>query len=482
MRTEHDCLGSMSLKGTLYYGIQTQRNVSASTVTGISLGVGAQDFLIALAHIKKAAAYANFDAGHLEDDKAKAIAVACHEVITGHYLDQFPVDIFTGGGGVGMNMNMNEVLANRANEICTGHKGYDHIHPNTHVNMGQSTNDVVPAAMHLALHTMLQNVRQACIELKNCFEKKSKEYENSVKLARTCLQDALPITFGQELSGHVAFLQRQISTLEQRMHSCLHLPLGGTAVGTGLGTMPGFVPAFYQHLQQALQLNVQQNANLFDALSHADFYGDIAYTLKSLASGLSKIASDLRLLSSGPRGGLGELKLPEILPGSSIMPGKINPTIPELIMQIYFQVSGHEHTVSLATERGDLNLNVWEAVILKCLSESCMLLQRGMQHFAHQCITGLELQEAYCQEQAENSTALGAVISTVFGYEIGLSIVKKAQKENKSIAQVVVEAHLLTQEEAAELLRPINLTSAEKSWQLITELKKIHNRNTSSAT
>ncbi len=468
MRIEHDFLGQMELEDQAYYGIQTVRGVQNSNVTGHTYGEDGMKVVRAMARIKKAAALANEQIGALDEKRAWAIGVAADEVLAGKLDDQFPVDMVTGGGGVSIHMNLNEVLAHRASMLLDGME----VHPNTHVNMGQSTNDVLPSAMLLTTHSLILEVVKAVDVLAEAVAERAEAFKDVVKLGRTCLQDAMPVTVGQELTGWHSFLLRHRQLLLYRADECLELPLGGTAVGTGVGAMPGYVEAVYPHLKTLTGYNVKPAANFFDAMQFADEYVHVSATLKSLAAGVSKMASDLRILSSGPRGGFGELRLPAVLPGSSIMPGKMNPILPELMIEIYLLVHGNDASVTMAAERGELDLNVWEAVITKCILESCRLLTRGLPRFARDCIAGLEVNEAHCHRQASTSAAIAMVISAVFGYETGSAVARKALEENKTVAEVAVEQGLMDEETAKNLLDPSLMTHGDSMADAIAKLRK----------
>ena len=472
MRVEHDFLGEMELEDANYYGIQTARGVAASQVTGRTYGQEARALIDALARIKKAAALANCRVGGLDRDRAGAIARAADEVLKGRWYSQFPVDLITGGGGVSLHMNMNEVLARRASELLEGVE----VHPNTHVNMGQSTNDVLPSAMLLTTHQRLLEVRDAVRVLRRSVSRRAEELSDVVKLGRTCLQDAVPVTVGQELSGWSSFLARQEGALERCAGDCLVLPLGGAAVGTGAGCLPGYVREVYHALWKICGLPVRPAENLFDSMQNADGYIRVSAALKALAAGVSKMASDLRLMSSGPRGGLGELVLPAVLPGSSIMPGKSNPVLPELMIQIYFLVCGNDAAVTLAAERGELELNVWEAVLSKCTMESCRLLSRGLPLFAKDCIDGLRVREDHCRRQAEASTAAASVIAAVFGYEAGSRVARDAIQRERTVREIAVEQGLLDEETARRLLDPSQMTDGGAMARAISALRETLDR------
>ena len=478
-RTEHDFLGSMELDDSVYYGIQTVRGLGLSGLTGRSIAQATPELVHFCAAIKKAAALANAEIGGLDNSVRDAIVRACDEVMAGRLADQFPTDVFTGGGGISINMNVNEVIANRANEIITGSKGSDAVHPNSHVNMCQSTNDVIPAAMLLAFRSLLLGLATETEALRQTFLAKADEFKDVCKLGRTCLQDALPMTLGQEFSGYAAFAGRHVSLLGAAADACLALPLGATAIGTGVGALPGYREGVYRHLRDITAWPLRPEENLFDALQNADGYVRLSAVVKSLAVGLGKIAADLRLLSSGPRGGFGEIRLPAVTPGSSIMPGKINPILPELMRQVSFQICGNDVAVSMAAENGELELNVWESVILRCLADSCMLLSRSIPLFRDKCVAGIDADAAVCLEQAEASTATAALVAAVFGYETGCDVAREAVDTGKKIVQVVIDRGMLGEQAARDLLNPANLIDGGAMERVVAETRRaIAEKNT----
>ena len=475
-RWEHDLIGDMELDDSNYYGIQTTRGMKYTPGTGLTMNVEEKELIYYLAVVKKAAALANGDIGAIPSDISKAIAQACDEVMSGKYNDQFEVDLFTGGGGITPHMNMNEVLANRASEILTGKKDYANVHPNTHVNKCQSTNDVFPTAILLAVHKKLLGLIEETKKLGEVFSAKSEEFRDVVKIGRTCLQDALPITLGQEFSGYASFTKRQVKFLEEISGECLEVPLGGTAVGTGLGCEPGYKETVDLYLKEITGWNVRLSANYFDSFQHGDLYMKISYGMKALSAGLSKISADFRLMSSGPRAGLGEISLPDILPGSSIMPGKVNPTLPELMNQVCFQVSGNDTTISMAVEHCDLDLNVWESVIGKCLFESLSVLTNSIALFRDYCVAGIRANREICRKYAEESISLSAVISSLFGYPAGSRVAKIAADKKISVGEAAIEAGLLTSQEAEEVLNPLNLTDCSLTEKMIRKFRLDHNK------
>ncbi len=356
-RIERDCLGEMEIPDDLYYGIQTTRVMGVSGVLGEKV-IKYPYLHRALTQMKKAAALANAEIGALSPEIAQAIAWACDQVLTGKYDDQFPLDMFQGGGYTCVNMNINEVVGNLANEHLTGHKGQDKVHPNTHVNMGQSTNDVVTSAEHLCIYPALDLLAPELDKLADAFQGKADEFADVVKVGRTCLQDAVPLTLGQEFGGYAEFCRRQAANIRGLRDECFELIVGATAVGTGMGAAPGYQEAFYKHLSAQLGENVRSTKNLFDGMQNDDFCVKVSAAVKQAACGISKIAKDLRIMSSGPRAGFGEITLPSLSPGSSIMPGKINPILPELVSQVAQQTCGNDVVISMAFEQGELEISV----------------------------------------------------------------------------------------------------------------------------
>lgn len=469
-RYESDSLGALPIPQDAYYGIHTERGRQNFAVSGKSIGQF-PEFIRCLAMIKKATALANQEIGALAAPVAEAIAKAADEVIEGKIkADQFPVDIIQGGGCVSTHMNINEVLANRANELITGEKGYEFVHPNNHVNMGQSTNDVLPSALKITLHFYILNLINSLQLLEDTLKAKVEEFKDVVKLSRTCLQDAVPITLGQEFSAYLALVSRGIRQLEKQADACLDIPLGATAVGTSLGTRPGYLETIYPKLREVTGLTIRQDENFFDGLQSGDFFIEFSGTLKAVATGLSKMATDFRLLSSGNRTGMMEIVLPAVQAGSSIMPGKVNPSYPELINQVAYQVCGNDLTVTMAVEGIELDLNIWDSIISKCLFESCELLTRSVPLFTQKCVKGIKANRTECRRQAENTLSLALVISIVYGYEVGVMVAKHAHKNRLSIKEAAISLNILSEELAEELLDPMMLTDASRSVEIINKM------------
>lgn len=466
MRIEHDALGERQLDDKLYYGIQTLRAKENFAISGKTIAQ-IPDFVTSIVQIKQAAAMANHRVGVLDATVCNAICQAAQEILEQLNPQDFVIDIYHGGGGTSANMNVNEVLANRANEIVTGYKGYDSVHPNTHVNMGQSTNDVIPAAMKMTVYRSLLQLEQVLNGFIASLERKEAEFNEVVKLGRTCFQDALPITLGQQFSGYRSAFKRMLNDVREVQVTCLELPLSATAVGTEFGTFPGYKESLYQVLKETTGINWSLEHNLFDGLQNADLWLKVSAVTKAVALNLNKLAGDLRLMSSGPRAGLGEITLPAVQPGSSIMPGKINPVMPEMAMQVYFRVLGNDVAISRACE-GELDLNVWESLILNCVTESCYLLTGCMPLLVEKCIDGIVANTDKCHQDAEQSLALSTVIATLFDYQTASKLAKQAEAENKTIKQVVIENELMDEAEAERYLDPLMMTSPDRFNQLFS--------------
>ena len=469
-RIERDCLGEMEIPDDLYYGIQTTRVMGVSGVLGEKV-IKYPYLHRALTQMKKAAALANAEIGALSPEIAQAIAWACDQVLTGKYDDQFPLDMFQGGGYTCVNMNINEVVGNLANEHLTGHKGQDKVHPNTHVNMGQSTNDVVTSAEHLCIYPALDLLAPELDKLADAFQGKADEFADVVKVGRTCLQDAVPLTLGQEFGGYAEFCRRQAANIRGLRDECFELIVGATAVGTGMGAAPGYQEAFYKHLSAQLGENVRSTKNLFDGMQNDDFCVKVSAAVKQAACGISKIAKDLRIMSSGPRAGFGEITLPSLSPGSSIMPGKINPILPELVSQVAQQTCGNDVVISMAFEQGELEISVWAPTHYKNLFESFDLLTKVIPLFIEKCINGIEANRERCRKEARETIALSTVVAATLGYPEGVKVSHYAQEHNLAVADAVLEMGIMTKEEAdllldlALLVDPARMSEAIAKWK-----------------
>lgn len=474
-RIERDCLGEMEISNDCYYGIQTHRMLKVSGAAHMPI-VFYPEIFRALAQIKKACAQANAEVGAMKPEIAQAIAKACDMTMDGSFDDQFPLDMWQGGGYTCLNMNMNEVLGNMANELMTGNKGQETVHPNTHVNMGQSTNDTIPSATHLACLPMIDSIIVGVEALQKAFEVKADEFADVVKVGRTCWQDALPLTLGQEFGGYASLIRRTAQKFKRIRPECLELVMGGTAVGTGLSAAPGMKEAFYRHISENLGEEVRPMDNLFDGFQNSDLMVNLSGLVKELACSLSKISKDLRLMSSGPRAGWMEIELPSLSPGSSIMPGKINPTVPEMVIQIAHQVVGNDVAISMAYDEGELDLNVWDATFYKCLFESMRLVSEELVILRRDCVEGIKAKRERCQEEAEGSIALSTVVAASLGYPEGVRVAHYAEKHGVTVKEAVLAMNLMTEEEAQILLDPIIMTDPVKMAPAIAQFKKLKNK------
>ena len=470
-RIERDCLGEMAIDDSHYYGIQTTRMMKVSGAAGFPVNVY-PDMHIALCQIKKAAALANADIGAMKPEIAKAISDAADKVIAGGYEAEFPLDMWQGGGYTCVNMNVNEVLGNLANEILTGHKGQDTVHPNTHVNMAQSTNDTIPSATHLAIVPRLDKIVAELKLLQASFAKKAEEFKDIVKVGRTCWQDALPVTLGQEFGGFTSVTAGLIKKLQAVRPGCLELIMGGNAVGTGLGAAPGYMDAFYKHISEEVGEKVTPMANIFDGFQNSNQVLVVSAVVKEIACTLSKICKDLRLMSSGPRAGWMEINLPALSPGSSIMPGKINPTVPEMVIQIAHQVIGNDVAITVAIDEGELDLNVWDSTFYKCLFESLQIVAGEIGILREHCIDGITANVERCREEAEGSIALSTVVAATFGYPKGVEVAHYCEKNHCNVKDAVVAMGLMTKEQAVVLVDPALMANPEKMAPIVARFKK----------
>ncbi len=461
-RKEHDLLGEREVPYESYFGVQTLRAMENFNITGVTLSF--YPVLIeSLAMVKLAAAEANYELGLLEEPVHSAIVQACREIIKGKYHQHFVVDMIQGGAGTSTNMNANEVIANRALEIMGHEKGeYQYCHPNNHVNLSQSTNDAYPTAVKLALIFSNQSLIIILEELVQAFRKKAEEFSQVIKMGRTQLQDAVPMTLGQSFEAYAATLEEEIQRLNENVDLFLEINMGGTAIGTGINADPDYAKVVVKYLRKITGLEVKTAKNLVEATQDTGAFIMYSSALKRLAIKLSKISNDLRLLSSGPRAGLNEINLPAMQPGSSIMPGKVNPVIPEVVNQIAFKVIGNDLTVSLAGEAGQLELNVMEPVIVQSLFESLEMLKNGMKTFRARCIEGITANEKQCREMVQNSIGLVTALNPVLGYETSSMLAKEAAETNKGVYELVLEKKLLSRKELDELLAPEHMIQPHK--------------------
>jgi len=455
-RTEHDSLGDKEVPVNACYGIQTLRALENFPISGIRQY---SEFIIATALIKKAAAMTNMETGKLDRRRGSAISKAAEEIIKGKLHDQFVVDVFQAGAGTSHNMNANEVIANRAIEILCGAKGdYSVIHPNDHVNMSQSTNDVFPSAMRIAAVFATDKLMSELDGLSKALHSKGKEFDRIIKSGRTHLQDAVPIRLGQEFESYSVIIDNVSKEIRQARERLIVLGIGGSAVGTGVNTHPRYQNKILLHLGRLTGIKFTGSKNLIASMQSMGDFLMFSGVLRLLAVELIKIANDLRLMSSGPRTGLAEIRLPAVQPGSSIMPGKVNPVMAEALNMTAFQVIGNDTAITLATQAGQLELNVMMPVINYNLQQSIHLLTNVIKVFTDRCIKGIEANGDRCREFAEKSPGLATILNQVIGYEAAAGIAKEALVSGKTIRELVVEKGILSQKDADKLLDPFRMT------------------------
>ena len=455
-RLERDSLGEIHVPADAYWGAQTQRAVENFPVSNATFG---RRFVRALGIVKKAAAQANRDLGLLGEDTAAQITAAAEEVIAGDHDDQFPVDVFQTGSGTSSNMNANEVIANRATELAGGEVGSREIHPNDHVNYGQSSNDVIPTAMHVAaLEAVERDLLPALETLREELEAAEEEFADVVKTGRTHLQDATPVTLGQEFGGYRTQVEKGRDRVDGTRDSLSELALGGTATGTGLNTDPEFPRRAVEYISAETGLEFREADDHFEAQAAHDAMSEGHGALRTVAGSLNKIANDLRLLASGPRNGLGELEQPENQPGSSIMPGKVNPVVAESVNQVHKQVVGNDATIAAGAAEGQLELNLYKPVIAHAFLQSTRLLANASETFAERFVARIEANRDHCEQQVEQSMALATALNPAIGYDKASEVAKTALAENKSVREVAVEKGYLSEQEATEVLAPRKMT------------------------
>jgi aspartate ammonia-lyase len=461
-RTEKDLLGKREVPQEVYYGIQTMRGIENFTISGVTLNFF-PELIISLAMVKMAAARANHELDLLPTPITNAIVRACHEIINGKFHQHFVIDMIQGGAGTSTNMNANEVIANRALEILGYEKGqYVYCHPNNHVNLSQSTNDAYPTAVKIAIiksNVKLVEVLQTLIE---GMKQKEKEFAHVIKMGRTQLQDAVPMTLGQTFGAYVTTLEEEVKRLNANVNLLKEVNMGGTAIGTGINADPDYSEKVIRQLQQITGLDIRLASNLVEATQDTGAFVMYSATVKKLAVKLSKICNDLRLLSSGPRAGLNEINLPPMQPGSSIMPGKVNPVIPEVVNQIAFKVIGNDLTVTLAAESGQLELNVMEPIIVQSLFESIEMLKNGMTTLLHRCIYGVTANEEHCRNTVMNSIGLVTALNPVLGYEACTLLAQEAMLTNRGVYELVLEKNMLSKEALDEILKPENMIGPQR--------------------
>ena len=460
-RVESDLLGELQVPAEAYYGVQTQRAINNYKISGKHM-CDYPEYVKAIAYVKLAAAEANHELGQLPDDVADAICRACREIIDGKFHENFVTDMVQGGAGTSVNMNANEVIANRALELMGYEKGdYQHCWPNDHCNCGQSTNDVYPTTIRLTFIEMNKQLVAALERLVASFRKKGEEFKNNIKMGRTQLQDAVPMTSGQEFTAFANTLEEEIGNLNRNVELMLEINMGATAIGTGLNAVPGYAELCSKKLAELTGENFTLGKDLVEATPDTGDYVSYSGALKRLAVKLSKICNDLRLMASGPRCGLHEINLPPMAPGSSIMPGKVNPVIPEVTNQTCFKVIGNDTTVMIAAEAGQLQLNVMEPVITQCIIESQTWLGRAMDTLRERCVDGITVNAEHNAETVRNSIGIVTALNPYIGYKNSTKIAKEALETGASVYDLVLRDKILTKEKLDAILDPKHMLDPE---------------------
>lgn len=471
-RVEKDFLGEKQVPSAAYYGIQTLRASENFPISGYRLN---EALIRALAMVKKAAAIANMEICGLNPRIGKAIVAAAEEIMAGKWHDQFIVDPIQGGAGTSINMNMNEVIANRALELIGEEKGkYNIISPNTHVNMSQSTNDAFPTAIHIATLELLQQLLDVMEDMHDAFAKKAKQFDGIIKLGRTHLQDAVPIRLGQEFEAYRRVLRRDIKRISDTRQQLYEVNMGATAVGTGLNADPRYIDRVVKLLAEWSEFPLLPADDLVDATQNTDTYTQVSAALKICMVNMSKIANDLRLMASGPRAGLNEIRLPPRQAGSSIMPGKVNPVMAEVINQIAFQIIGNDHIICMASEAGQLELNVMEPIMAYHLLQSIVMMRNGFRVFTDYCLQGIEANEKQLREYVEKSVGIITAVNPYIGYETATRIAREAILTGKSVRELCLEMNVLTEAELNSILDPYEMTHVGMTGQR----RKKHQNNT----
>ncbi len=456
MRKEYDFLGEMEIPEDVYYGVQTMRAIENFRITGQTID---KDFVQSMAKVKKAAALANMSTGRLEESIGKALVQAADEIIAGQMLDQFPVDPIQGGAGTSVNMNTNEVLVNRALEIMGQPKGrYDIISPNNHANMAQSTNDSFPTGIKVCVSTKSKKLIQALNRLADELDRKALEFKDVLKMGRTHLQDAVPISLGQEMGSYASSVRRGIRRIEAAVDGLHTINMGATAVGTGLNAEPAYIVDVARELSTVTGETYRTADNLIDATNNTDGFADVSSALKVTALVLIKMANDFRLMASGPRCGLNELKLPARQPGSSIMPGKVNPVIAEVLDQSCYQVIANDMAISLGVENGQFELNVMEPVIAFNLFNSMNYMTNAVNTFVEKLLIDLQANESQCADWLDHSVGIVTALLPHIGYENSAMLAKEAYNTGRPIRDIILEKGLLTKEKMEHILSPEQMT------------------------
>ena len=455
-RVEKDSIGVKDIPEEVYYGVQTLRAAENFHITGLNMH---PEIINSLAYIKKASAITNCEVGILEKKKAQAIVQACDEIIEGKFHDDFIVDPIQGGAGTSLNMTANEVIANRAIEILGGKKGdYTIVNPNDDVNCGQSTNDVIPTAGKMTSLHLLQNLKKQLLRLYDALNEKAKEFDHVIKMGRTQMQDAVPIRLGQEFKAYSVAIMRDIHRMDKAMDEMRTLNMGGTAIGTGINADENYLRRIVPNLSEISGMEFIQAFDLIDATQNLDSFVAVSGAVKACAVTLSKMSNDLRLMSSGPRAGFGEINLPAKQNGSSIMPGKVNPVIPEVVNQVAFNIIGNDMTITMAAEAGQLELNAFEPIIFYCMFQSIDTLGYAVETLVDNCIVGITANEERCRQLVENSVGIITAICPHVGYEKTADIAKKAINSNESVRSLILKENIMDEEELSRILDPIHMT------------------------
>ena len=455
-RVEKDSIGTKDVPEGVYYGVQSLRAAENFHITGLSMH---PEIINSLAYIKKAAAITNCEVGIIDKKIANAIVKACDEILEGKVHKDFIVDPIQGGAGTSLNMNANEVIANRAIELLGGQKGdYSIVNPNDHVNCSQSTNDVIPTAGKMTSLRLLKNLKKELRRLYEALSKKADEFDHVIKMGRTQMQDAVPIRLGQEFKAYSVAVMRDINRMDKAMDEMRTLNMGGTAVGTGINADEAYLKRIVPNLVEISGMDFVQAFDLIDATQNLDPFVAVSGAIKACAVTLSKIANDFRLMSSGPRAGFGEINLPAKQNGSSIMPGKVNPVIPEVVNQVAFNVIGNDVTITMAAEAGQLELNAFEPIVFYCMFQSIDTMAYAVQTFVDNCVSGITANETRCRYLVENSVGVITAICPHVGYQKAADIAKQAIKTGESVRDLILKEGLLTEDELNEIMDPVNMT------------------------
>ena len=467
-RVEKDSIGTKDVPENVYYGVQSLRAAENFHITGLNMH---PEIINSLAYIKKAAAITNCEAGLLDKRRTQAIVQACDEILEGKFREDFIVDPIQGGAGTSLNMNANEVIANRAIEILGGKKGdYSVVNPNDHVNCGQSTNDVIPTAGKMTSLRLLKKLKKQLLRLHSALEQKADEFDSVIKMGRTQLQDAVPIRLGQEFKAYSVAILRDLNRMDKAMDEMRTLNMGGTAVGTGLNADESYLRRIVPNLSEISGMDLVQAYDLIDATQNLDSFVAVSGAVKACAVTLSKIANDLRLMSSGPRAGFGEINLPAKQNGSSIMPGKVNPVIPEVVNQVAFNAIGNDMTITMAAEAGQLELNAFEPIIFYCLFQSIDTIAYAVNTFVDNCVIGITANATRCRYFVENSVGIITAICPYVGYQKAAEIAKEAIKTGESVRKLIIEKGLLTKEQMDEIMDPVQMTEPGISGKTVNKI------------